>query len=109
MHRRLSAASRAQDAGAAATNASTRLPLVTVTAQKERRRRNPSQSASPPPTQDILADAGIREVKEAAIYSPNTFHERVTARALSNPFFRGIGGSPANPGRDHLHRRRAAV
>jgi hypothetical protein len=29
---------------------------------------------------------------------PNAFINEFTARALQNPYFRGIGGSPTNPG-----------
>ena len=55
-------------------------------------------------TRATIADANITSVKEAAIYAPNTFINQFTARAVSNPFFRGIGGSPADPRRDtHVH------
>ena len=81
-----------------ATNSPTRLPSVTVTAQKE-----PAQSQSLPVsvtavTLSTIADADIQTVKEASIYAPNTFINEFTSRAVSNPFFRGIGGSPLNPG-----------
>jgi iron complex outermembrane receptor protein len=49
-------------------------------------------------TEDDLTKANIQAVKPAAAFAPNTFINEFTARALSNPFFRGIGGSPANPG-----------
>jgi iron complex outermembrane receptor protein len=48
--------------------------------------------------QDTLDAAGIFTVGEAAIYAPNTYFTDFTARKLSNPRFRGIGTSPANPG-----------
>ena len=41
--------------------------------------------------------AGIRIVSEAAIFAPNVSFTEFTARKLSNPRFRGIGSSPANP------------
>ena len=44
-----------------------------------------------------LADAGVGLVRDAAIYSPNTQFSDFTARKLSNPRFRGVGSSPANP------------
>jgi iron complex outermembrane receptor protein len=71
---------------------------ITVTAQKE-----PEPVLSTPlsitaVTEDDLMNANIQEVKSAAVNSPNTFINEFSARALSNPFFRGIGGSPTNPG-----------
>ncbi len=80
------------------TNSPTRLPPVLVTAQKE-----PAELESLPVsvtavTRSTIEDANIQQVKDASVYAPNTFINEFTARALSNPFFRGIGGSPANPG-----------
>jgi iron complex outermembrane recepter protein len=74
------------------------LPPVTVTAQKE-----PADARRLPVSvttilADAIRDAGIRDVAEAAIYAPNTYFSDFTARKLSNPRFRGIGTSPANPG-----------
>jgi iron complex outermembrane recepter protein len=71
---------------------------ITVTAQKE-----PESALSIPlsvtaVTEDSLMNANIQDVKSAAVHSPNAFINEFTARALSNPFFRGIGGSPTNPG-----------
>src|SRR5437879_11123204 len=88
----------AETNAAGQTNAITRLPAVVVTAQKE-----PADLESLPisitaVTSSTLSEADIRTVKEASIYAPNTFINEFTAPALSNPFFRGIGGSPANPG-----------
>ena len=73
------------------------LPPVTVTAQKE-----PADAQQLPVSvttvlQQTLEDAGITAISEAAIYAPNTFFTEFTARKLSNPRFRGIGASPANP------------
>jgi iron complex outermembrane recepter protein len=100
--------SRAQDVGNNAKNSSTATeekkfyavePVkITVTARKE------SESALSIPlsitavADSILREADLREINQAAAYSPNTFINEFTARALSNPFFRGIGGSPTNPG-----------
>ena len=36
-------------------------------------------------------------IGDASIYAPNTYFSDFTARKLSNPRFRGIGSSPANP------------
>jgi iron complex outermembrane receptor protein len=46
----------------------------------------------------FLEQAAVRNVKDAAIYAPNTFFTEFSARKLSNPKFRGIGASPTNPG-----------
>ena len=48
-------------------------------------------------TTDWLRLGDIRFVSDAAIYSPNTYYSDFTARKLTNPRFRGIGSSPANP------------
>lgn len=45
-----------------------------------------------------LQDAGMYTVKDAAMYAPNSFITEFSARAISTPRFRGIGGSPTNPG-----------
>ena len=73
------------------------LPPVTVTAQKE-----PADAQTLPVSvtalsSEGLADAGVNLVRDAAIYSPNTQFSDFTARKLSNPRFRGVGSSPANP------------
>ena len=49
-------------------------------------------------TRKTLQDAGMYSVKDAAMYAPNTDITEFSARKLSNPRFRGIGGSPNNPG-----------
>ena len=76
----------------------TRLPAITVIAEK-----------LPAPAQSIpvsvtavtgvtIDDADIRSMKEAAVYAPNVFPNEFSVRHLSNPYFRGIGSSPNNPG-----------
>ena len=78
--------------------APTRLPAITVLAEK-----------LPAPAQSIpvsvtavtgvtIDDADIRSMKEAAVYAPNVFPNEFSVRHLSNPYFRGIGSSPNNPG-----------
>jgi len=47
---------------------------------------------------DVIEAAGITQVSEAAVLSPNTRVAELSARRVSNPFVRGIGSSPANPG-----------
>jgi iron complex outermembrane receptor protein len=49
-------------------------------------------------TGKTIQDAGMYSVKDAAMYAPNTNITEFSARKLSNPRFRGIGGSPTNPG-----------
>ncbi len=73
-------------------------PTVIVTAQKE-----PADIQSLPvsvtaASKDMIANAGIRIVSDAAVYAPNTYFSEFSARALSFARFRGIGSSPANPG-----------
>ncbi|OFW36010.1 MAG: hypothetical protein A3F70_18380 [Acidobacteria bacterium RIFCSPLOWO2_12_FULL_67_14] len=68
-----------------------------VTAQKE-----PADPQALPVSvtaigRETLAGAGATIVRDVAIYSPNTHYTDFTARKLSNPRFRGIGSSPANP------------
>jgi len=73
------------------------LPTVTVTAQKEP--ADPQQlpvSLTLVPL-DSLWNGGMNSIGEASIYAPNTYFSDFTARKLSNPRFRGIGSSPANP------------
>lgn len=73
------------------------LPTVTVTAQKE-----PADPQSLPVSLtlvplDALWNGGMTTIGDASIYAPNTYFSDFTARKLSNPRFRGIGSSPANP------------
>src|SRR4029453_3207935 len=75
-----------------------RLPTITVTAQKESDDIQEVPISVTAVTGDTLESAGVTSVSEAAQYAPNTFFNEFTARKLSNPRFRGIGGSPANPG-----------
>lgn len=91
-------ASAAQaQSGSPQTQPSVTLPPVTVVAQKE-----PSDIQKLPVsvtavTSDWLQLGDIRFVSDAAIYSPNTYYSDFTARKLTNPRFRGLGSSPANP------------
>ncbi len=75
-----------------------RLPTVTVTAQKESDDVQDVPISVTAVTNETIEDAGIKSISEAAQYAPNTFFNEFTARKLSNPRFRGIGASPANPG-----------
>ena len=73
------------------------LPSVTVTAQKEPADAQTLPVSVTAVSSEWLADAGAGLVRDAAIYSPNTQFSDFTARKLSNPRFRGVGSSPANP------------
>jgi iron complex outermembrane receptor protein len=75
-----------------------RLPTVVVVAQKEPATVGNVPVSVSPVTTETIEQADIQRIKQAENYSPNTFINEFTARALSNPFFRGIGGSPQNPG-----------
>lgn len=71
------------------------LPTVTVTAQKE-----PADVQKLPVSVTVVPIDWLRlgsSVSDAGIYSPNTYFSEFTARKLTNPRFRGIGASPANP------------
>ena len=76
----------------------TTLPPVTVTAQKEPANAQELPVSLTAILESALRDAGIFSFGGAAIYAPNTWYNEFTARKLSNPVFRGIGSSPANPG-----------
>ena len=73
------------------------LPPVTVTAQKEPAdpQRLPVSVTTVP--LESLWNGGMTTLGDASIYAPNTYFSDFTARKLSNPRFRGIGSSPANP------------
>src|SRR4026209_495239 len=73
------------------------LPTVTVTAQKEPAdpQRLPVSVTLVP--LESLWNGGMTTIAHASIYAPNTYFTDFTARKLSNPRFRGIGLSPANP------------
>jgi len=73
------------------------LPTVTVTAQKEPAdpQRLPVSLTLVP--LDPLWNGGMTTIGDASMYAPNTYFTDFTARKLSNPRFRGIGSSPANP------------
>ena len=71
------------------------LPTVNVTAQKE-----PADVQKLPVSVTVVPIDWLQlgaTVSDAGIYSPNTFFSEFSARKLTNPRFRGIGASPANP------------
>src|SRR5688572_25250210 len=71
------------------------LPTVTVTAQKEPTdiQRIPVSVTAVPA--DWLTFGST--ISDAGIFAPNAYFSEFTARKLTNPRFRGIGASPANP------------
>jgi iron complex outermembrane receptor protein len=71
---------------------------VTVNAQKEPANAQTLPLSVTAVGKDTIDFAGISFVSEAGVYAPNTIFTEFTARKLSNPRFRGIGASPANPG-----------
>jgi iron complex outermembrane receptor protein len=73
------------------------LPPVTVTAQKEPADVQKLPLSVTAVTKEMIDSMGVRIVSDAAILAPNTFFTEFSARKLSNPRFRGIGASPANP------------
>jgi iron complex outermembrane receptor protein len=74
------------------------VPTVIVTAQKEPADRQTLPLSVTAVGVDMMTRAGVSVVNDAAMYAPNTFFQELTARKISNPRFRGIGSSPANPG-----------
>jgi iron complex outermembrane receptor protein len=74
------------------------VPTVTVTAQKEPADIQTLPVSVTAVSEDVIANAGIAIVSDAARYAPNTYFSEFSARALSFARFRGIGSSPANPG-----------
>jgi len=74
------------------------LPPVSVSAEKEPGPMQTLPVSVTALTTEALRDAGIREVRDAAVFAPNVLMNEFTARKLSNPYFRGIGSSPNNPG-----------
>ena len=73
------------------------LPPVVVTAQKEPADPQTLPVSVTAVSRETLANAGITLMREAGIYAPNVQFSDFTARKLSNPRFRGVGSSPANP------------
>jgi iron complex outermembrane receptor protein len=73
------------------------LPPVVVTAQKEPTDIRDLPGSVTAVAIDSLTESSVRIVSDAALFSPNTFFTEFTARKASNPRFRGIGASPANP------------
>jgi iron complex outermembrane receptor protein len=71
------------------------LPPVIVTAQKEATQAQEVPVSLTTFTEQTLRNSGAMVVGE--LFAPNVYFTEFTARKLSNPRFRGIGASPANP------------
>jgi iron complex outermembrane receptor protein len=80
---------------AQAPAASFQLPPLVVTAQKEAADPQDLPVSVTTVTQQTLRDTGTTLVSD--LFAPNIYFTEFTARKLSNPRFRGIGASPANP------------
>jgi iron complex outermembrane recepter protein len=73
-------------------------PEIVVAANKEPAPANSLPLSVSVVSSAVISDAGIRVVKDAAVYAPNVFMGDFGPRRLSNPYFRGIGAGPNNPG-----------
>src|SRR5262245_57284946 len=76
----------------------TKLPSITVTAQKEAQPLQSTPASVTAAPRSFLEDAGIRYINDVAMFAPNIYLTEWSARKLSNPRFRGVGSSPNNPG-----------
>jgi iron complex outermembrane receptor protein len=80
---------------AQAPAATFQLPTLIVTAQKEAAKAQDLPISLTTVDQNGLRDSGAQTVSD--LFAPNVWFTEFTARKLSNPRFRGIGASPANP------------
>jgi iron complex outermembrane receptor protein len=80
---------------AQAPAATFQLPPLIVTAQKEAAQAQELPVSLSGFSQQTLRDSGAIVVSD--LFAPNIYFTEFTARKLSNPRFRGIGASPANP------------
>jgi iron complex outermembrane receptor protein len=87
----------AQGQGGPAQVGPIQLPTITVTAQKEPADPQTLPISVTAVSRETLVNADVRILREASIYAPNTYFSDFSARKLSNPRFRGVGSSPANP------------
>jgi iron complex outermembrane recepter protein len=72
-----------------------KLPTLIVTAQKEAAEAQDLPVSLTTIAQPTLRNTGASIVSD--LFAPNIYFTEFTARKLSNPRFRGIGASPANP------------
>jgi iron complex outermembrane receptor protein len=74
-----------------------RLPPIIVTAQKEPADARGLPISVSTATTTTIRNTGATVLSDLAAYVPNTYFSDFTARKVSNPRFRGVGASPANP------------
>ncbi|MGH8456074.1 MAG: TonB-dependent receptor [Stenotrophobium sp.] len=74
------------------------LPYVTVSAEKVPENAQLAPVSVTAVTAAEMKDRGVVSVRDAALYAPNANLVEYTARAISIAEFRGVGGSPTNPG-----------
>ena len=74
------------------------LPTVTVTAQKEPADRQTVPVSVTAIPDEILWDARVTAIGDAALFAPNVYFNEFSARKISNARMRAVGSSPANPG-----------
>ena len=84
--------------GQQADNETTQLPEITVVGDKQPAPSQDVPQSLTPVTTQTINDDNVTTVKDAAVFAPNVFMNEFGAQKLSNPFFRGIGNSPDNPG-----------
>jgi len=74
------------------------LPEITVYANKEAGKAQDLPVSITAIRQEDIAKVDIRQLKDAAVFAPNVLLGDFGPRRLSNPYFRGIGAGPNNPG-----------
>lgn len=81
-----------------AADESTQLPEIIVTANHSAEHVQDVAGSVTGLASSDIERAGSTSVKEAGAAAPNINLIEFTARSVSNPQFRGVGGSPTNPG-----------
>ena len=76
----------------------TQLPVITVVADKAPAPAQDVAGSLTAVTAETIRNDDVVTVKDASVFAPNVFVNEFGARKLSNPYFRGLGSSPNNPG-----------
>ena len=74
------------------------LPLITIIAEKQPAPMQDVPESVTAVTSKTIKNDDVTTIKDASIFAPNVFMNEFGALKLSNPYFRGIGSSPNNPG-----------
>lgn len=74
------------------------LPPVVVTAQKEPANEQLLPLSVSAVRRETIDANGFTLASELLPFSPNTLFAELSARKVSNPYIRGVGSSPSNPG-----------